>query len=285
MKGRLAAIYRAIRSGEGGVGPATELEAALQGALDAAHQAWPHLASALPDDEFIRHLARHAPVPELRRRNVADLYLAAACAAGSSKAIALLEARVGPSLDRALSRIGGSDEVRSLLRERLFTREERREPRIAEYSGQGALDAWIRVAAVRLAIDLQRADKRRTTLEEPEVARLAGADPELAFIRERYRGAFEEALRGALATLGAEERNLLRLHYLDGLTVDELAPIVGGHRSTAARKVARCRAALLTATRERLGTRLRLDSRELDSMVRLLRSHIHLSLSRILRDA
>jgi RNA polymerase sigma-70 factor (ECF subfamily) len=279
MAGRLTKIYRTVRRVEASAG----LESALAAALEAGRRAWP--AIALSDEELVRHLARHAAPEELAGCNAPDLYLATACAAGSSPAIAALEARVGPALDRALARIGGADEVRPLLRARLFTREDGGEPRIAGYSGQGPIERFIRVAAVRIAIDLQRADRRRTTLEEPEVARLAGADPELAFIKARYRDAFEEALRGALADLDSEGRNLLRLHYLDGLTIDQLAPVVGGHRSTAARKVARCRAALLAATRERLGERLHLAPGELDSMVRLLRSHIHVSLSRILRES
>jgi RNA polymerase sigma-70 factor (ECF subfamily) len=86
-------------------------------------------------------------------------------------------------------------------------------------------------------------------------------------------------LREAISTLDAEQRNLLRLHYLEGLTLDELAAFFGVHRATIARRVAEAREAVSDGMAERLKAALGLSAADLDSLLVLLRSQLEVSIS------
>jgi RNA polymerase sigma-70 factor len=88
----------------------------------------------------------------------------------------------------------------------------------------------------------------------------------------------EAALEAASARLPARQRTILRLHYVDGLTVDQIGAIYGFHRATAARRIADARDDLLEATREELRGKLRISDSDFDSLVRLVRSQIEISL-------
>src|SRR5262249_41579234 len=154
------------------------------------------------------------------------------------------------------------------LRERLFVAAEGRRPRIEDYSGRGALSSWLRVVALRAASNLHRGGAGRPHLEldeEEPPAHLLAADPELLVIRARCGEAFPKALRDAFAALTAEERSLLRFHFLDGLGIDQLAPILGVHRATAARRLSAARGRMVEETLRLLGDRLGASPAELES--------------------
>jgi RNA polymerase sigma-70 factor, ECF subfamily len=156
-------------------------------------------------------------------------------------------------------------------------------PRIAEYAGRGTLLGWLRVAAIRLAIDLLRQSGATPPAKEDQLLdQIGGGDPELDVIKERYRDEVNAALRDAFSSLSAEQRNLLRLAYRDGRSIDEIGSLLGAHRSTAARWIAEARDTILQAAQEKLAGRLRLTPAELESLIRLLRSQLHLSVSRLL---
>ena len=82
------------------------------------------------------------------------------------------------------------------------------------------------------------------------------------------------------AQLGAREQTLLRYHHVDGLNIDEIGAIYRVHRVTAFRWIEKAKEQLIKATLELLRTRLKLPSAELDSVLRMIRSQIHLSLVR-----
>jgi len=52
-------------------------------------------------------------------------------------------------------------------------------------------------------------------------------DPEMLLLKQRYAAEFTDAFKAVLVTLSSDERNVLRLHYLDGLTVEEVAQTLG----------------------------------------------------------
>jgi len=95
---------------------------------------------------------------------------------------------------------------------------------------------------------------------------------------QRYRKAFDEVLRGAVAALDAEQRRILRRHFADGLTLDALAVELGVHRATVARRLAAARAALRLEVRGRLQIALGVGASEMESLARVMRSRIDLSL-------
>jgi RNA polymerase sigma-70 factor (ECF subfamily) len=114
------------------------------------------------------------------------------------------------------------------------------------------------------------------------LAWLPSADdsPELALLKRRCRDDVRMGFASALAALTARERTLLRQHYVDGLTVDMLAPLYQVHRSTCARWIDAARVKVLRGVRKQLRTRLALDDAELESAVELVRSQLDLSLCR-----
>src|SRR5262249_38647566 len=130
------------------------------------------------------------------------------------------------------------DEIRQRVRERLFVGASK----IAGYSGRGPLQTWLQVVTLRIAIDATR-ERAMPIADTAEVddLRLAGTDPELKLIKERYREPFKVALRAALAALTSEQRNLLKLHFVDGLTLDQMASLFDVHRTTIARRIAQAR--------------------------------------------
>ena len=108
-------------------------------------------------------------------------------------------------------------------------------------------------------------------------------NPELRYLKLRYGAAFQRALAAAFAALGDEQANLLRLQLVDGLRTAQIASIFHVDRSTIKRRLASCREQVLLGTRERLRDELRLSAAEFESLAGLVKSQLHISLSRLLK--
>jgi RNA polymerase sigma-70 factor (ECF subfamily) len=264
------------------------LEALLRELYAAGQTQWPSVP--LAPEHFVRHLARHLPEGSgevLRQLHGAGLYLACACAEGEPLALSAFERHI---LQRVPSRLGPLpaatvDDVLQELRQRLLLGHGDTPPRIAGYSGRGALLAWVRIIAARIVGELASRQGRQVLFDEtPEVlARmLSSSDPERELLREDSRQALAEALRRALAALPERERALLRLHHLHGLTMDRLSAMYGASRSGVARRVAQARERLLELTRAELSSRLKLAGPEVESLLGLVRSRLDLSLHGLL---
>jgi RNA polymerase sigma-70 factor (ECF subfamily) len=220
-----------------------------------------------------------------------DLYLACACARGDERALQAFDERFLAHLPQLLARtrVEGHtlDELRQILREHLFLGRDGKRGRIADYAGRGPLSSWLRVAAVRTASNLRRKDKGRSSVEEeagssPDV--VGSVDPELAVIRRRFGEDFNQSLREAFAALEPRERNFLRMHFIDRLGIDKLAPVFQVSRATAARHLAAAREALVERTMANLRARLRMQPEELQSLLGKVRSKLELSLGALLRE-
>ena len=155
------------------------------------------------------------------------------------------------------------------------------EGRVADYRGRGSLAAFLRVVLARVAHDLRAAARDRAALLEQLVPEHA-AGGELELIKAQYRPAFERALETELRKLPRRARVLLRLHHVEGMGIDQLAAVYHVSRATAARWLVEHRTALRDAIRARLRSELRIDEAELDSLLRLVESQLHLTLSRVL---
>jgi RNA polymerase sigma-70 factor (ECF subfamily) len=221
--------------------------------------------------------------------HAADLYLACAAAAGDARALAAFERRYIADVPSFLARVERSpaalEEVQQALRDLLFVARPGRPPKIAEYAGRGTLGSWLRVVTVRLHHNLRRQDRDHAPLEdEGPPAPLPDGSPELALLRAHGGAAFNHALRDAFAALSTRDRSLLRLHFLDGLNVDQLGLVFGVHRATAARWLAAAREQLTAGTLALLRERLALSQEELSSLMGLLRSRLSVSLRGLLRE-
>jgi len=180
----------------------------------------------------------------------------------------------------------GIDEVKQLLREKLFVGTAGGAAKIGQYDGRGALEGWLRVAAVRAALNLHEARRPPAVASEEARAvaeRVLQYDPELEFIKARYRDDFAAAFREALAALSSRDRALLRFHYLEHLSPARIGTVYRVHRTTAARWIAEAQRGLLEATRSRLMARLGISRAECDSLVRAVQSRLLLTLEPFLR--
>jgi RNA polymerase sigma-70 factor (ECF subfamily) len=272
------------------------LDVALGEAIGAARAAFPHVV--VSEDVFLEVLAAKLPIDKLHDDGAAairavrapELWLAAACALGDSKAIATLETLYEGAIVAAAKRRSGratiADEAKQVLFAKLFVSDGDAPPKISEYAGRGDLGAFLGVAAARVTLNLVRGEKRRVAATDAAHASpLPLDDPELARIAARYKDDFRDALRDAASDLTTRERNLLRQHHIDGLTMPELAKMYGLHRVTVVRAIQAAREKLSSGTRRRLEERLRIDVAELESLFRVVGSNLDLSIQRYLGTA
>jgi RNA polymerase sigma-70 factor (ECF subfamily) len=270
--------------------PPAELEGAIAEALRAARQAWPDLD--VPPEVFAAHLATRTSPPPLAAPAIgalraADLYLACACLRGDARAIAAFEGRYYREIDRVLGRLGLAptiaDDLKGVVRERFFFPKDGERSPLTTYSGRGRLDAWVRAIAASTAHTVLRAARREAPEERALDVAVPNSDPELAYLKATFAAEFKAAFAEAVEALSIRERNLLRQHALDGLSIDQLGALYRVHRATAARWVVDVRARLLDGVRERLQARLQLSEAELKSVMALARSQIDVSVRRLLQ--
>ncbi len=218
-----------------------------------------------------------------------DLYLVCACLQGDAAALRELEDGYLGRIRIALRSIAGAehlaDEVRSRLRQTMLVGSPPRGPALAEYAGRGDLWSWIRVSAVRAALKLLHRDRRDVAIERQVLDALVDApsdDPDLDLLRDRFRDAFREAFVAAFAELSAAERTMLLQHYVDGLTTEQLGGLHRVHRVTISRRLVRARRSLLEHTRATMMNALRLTPSECDSIIRIVRSQLDITLERVI---
>ncbi|MHB8872484.1 MAG: sigma-70 family RNA polymerase sigma factor [Myxococcaceae bacterium] len=231
-----------------------------------------------------------APLAEASPAFDADLFLAFACARGDARAIALVEETILPKVLGAVSRLDPSpafaDEVCQALRERLFVGPP---PQLLGYRGTGALTSWIAVAGTRLAIDLIRQRKRRSACEAEaeedgfELA-IAPQDAERMLLRARYGGALRDSIRHAFESISSRERAVLKLHAIDGASIDAIARVYGIHRATAGRWLQSVRETLRERTLSHLARALDFATGDAGGLVHSLFSEADVSLQRHLAE-
>jgi RNA polymerase sigma-70 factor, ECF subfamily len=280
----LAAAVPATRRDE--LDAIADLAATLERQLAEIAATWPTVA--IDETRYLQRLGavieRRADEP-LRRvietMPAADLYLAAACAAGDAAALATFRAELVPGLRQALGTLGippaTIDETEQRVLVMLFVGDA---PQIAGYTGRGKLRSWLRSIGVRTGRRLSGVVHGNANVDLDELDQLPAAvrDPELEVLRTRYVTEVREAFAAALAGLTDRQRTLLRQYHIDGLTIDQLAALYRINRATAARWVAGARLDVVTATRTHLVADHGIPTSEVDSIIRLVRSQLSVSL-------
>ncbi len=220
---------------------------------------------------------------------VTDLYLTCALARGDRAAVAAFDRVVLPRVRPAVARIARGDaaidEVCQRVRVRLLVAGSDGPPRIAAYRGRGPLHAWLRVTAVRAALDFVREGAPAAAVDDV-LAELGAAepDPETRHLKDTYRADYAAALTAALAALPERARAQLRLHYVDGLPLAAIGRLYGVHESTASRWVRAALRDVADGARTRLVERLAVSGSAADSIARMVRSGLDLSIRAVLRD-
>lgn len=257
-----------------------------------ARSTWPGVD--LPTPMFLRHLAERVPAGDdvsesLAKLHVADLYLACACAHRVPGAIERFESHVSHSLDAFLRGISGAaasiDDIRQTLRQKLFVPADNDAPKIERYSGKGKLTSWVGVTVQRAALNLLRHDsKHESPADALSDAIPAGANPELDYLKARYRAEFRAAFQNAVAELSQRERVILRHHYVNGLSQDRIARLYKINQASVSRCISGARDSIRKSAERELRKKLAVEASELQSIAALIRSQFDISLARCLES-
>jgi RNA polymerase sigma-70 factor, ECF subfamily len=281
---RLLVAFRCARGGSVAGDP--DLGAKLLEIVMHARTTYPELH--VEDEAFIRaltdRLGGEPSLAELTALHGDDLFLACACGLGDRAAINEFERRfLGPTAMGAITRVTGAPaivaEAKQLLRVKLFVHDGASRPKILDYSGRGHLQAWVRTTAVRITLNLVSRQPADSAGTEPSEPLLGVPDPETDYLKSQYRPEFERAFRTALETLSGEQRLYLRFHYVDRLTMTQIASLRRVHESTISRGLLAARDQLLAETRRALSVQLRIGEADADSMIGQVVSRANITLS------
>lgn len=256
----------------------------LDALYDEGRAAWPGLS--LDRAAFYAHVTACFPEgpPSAPPLHAADLFLACACLSGDAEAWRELDKRHLASIGDFVAAVDRSPafaaEVRQRISEKLIGKDGK-PGKLTTYSGRGPLGGWLRVASVREARDMKRAAPREAAAEIDAAA--DGPSPEIALLKRDLREILEQAFEEGIARLSTDERNVLRFHYLEGLSLEEIAESYGVSRATAGRWVQDARKATLAHVRravtDRIGSR---KGEGAASLFALVESQLDLSVARLL---
>lgn len=267
-----------------------ELEEKLAAMHLAGQAQWPNVA--LPAVRFAAHLARvlepmavsPAPFDEI---NAADLYLAAACSEGDPAALALFDRTILAQASAAAAQVDPSpsfaDEVRQIVREKLFVRAEGKPAKIDEYRGGGTLLRWVRAVVRNTARNQVRNpdDRSHEELGDQTMEWASSHNPEIMLMKEQHRKALAAALQDAFGALSSDERNLLRFRVVEKLKWQRIMTMFGRNRATVARWFSEAQGKLIAETLRLLKERHELATEEIESFVAPVRSQFELALSEL----
>ncbi len=250
--------------------------------IERAIAVWPGvgLSPSQLEQDLERLGCRHALPP-----HVEHVALCSACARKCPVACGILEEQFVTPLRGTIGRVRSDDdfiqEVLQVVRELLLSGPR---PGIRTYSGRGPLLGWLRVVARREALRLAGAQGTPQRAVD-WLSRVDGVsqEPETLALQSTYAPVFRHALTEVLTTLKAEDRNMLRLQLVEGLSPAALSDIFGIHVASVYRRVSRCHRSILEALRRRLRRELgHLSQSEIHSLFRMTEAQLNLSLTRIL---
>jgi RNA polymerase sigma-70 factor (ECF subfamily) len=213
----------------------------------------------------------------------ADLYLCCGCAEAQPEALRAFESESLSVVKAAITRIHrDTDFVQDTLQEIWDKLLLGPDAKVRQYAGRGPLKAWVRVTATRMALDRSRARGRVAALQVELSEQLAAqaVSAEAMLTKARFGARFEQALRDAVASLPAQDRNVLRMHVAGRCSIDEIGRAYNVHRATAARWLDRSRGQIYEFVRQELCIRSdKLTASEFKSLVALMGSDLELSLT------
>ncbi len=192
-----------------------------------------------------------------------DLALALACADGHEAAWDHFVRTFRPELYRAARAmtddVTGRELADSLYADLfgLVERDGRRRSLFRYYHGRAKLSTWLRSVLAQRHVDVVRACRRLTSLDDPAhpiEARLPAAPAADPSHTAALRVA-AEAVTAALAVLAGDERVRLAYYYAHGLTLARTGRLFGESEATASRKLERARRSLRAGIERALGAR------------------------------
>lgn len=296
---RLAQLFlqQGTRAANAAHASTEELERALCKMVEVGRARWPQIP--LSTEDFVQFLAMQLPAEsadpaELLSLRAGELYLVRALGLGHPAALVAFETDYMPEVRRTLLRLGTPEPLIEDVIQTLYSQliERQNTPQGVEvsrqgYAGRGELKGWLCTCAVHQAGRLQQRDRREVELLQAPAVLLAdqGKGPELALLTGEVKELFEAAFREAVAALTSRERNLLRYHFLSGLSIDQIGSIYRVHRATAARWVVQAREHLATQTRKRFQAAASMHDKSFSEILELVHSQLSLNLASLLKSA
>lgn len=184
--------------------------------------------------------------------HLSDLALACACAAGIESAWDHFVLTYRPELyraARAMTDEAAGRELADSLYADLFgltAKDGVRQSLFRYYQGRAKLSTWLRSVLAQRHVDVVRARRRLTSLDDPAhpadaILPTPPAAPPVCAATMRVAAA---AVTAALAALSADERLRLAYYYAHGVTLAQSGRLWGESEATASRKLERARKAL-----------------------------------------
>lgn len=218
----------------------------------------------------------------------AELVLAHAAAAGDRQALALLERELLPrargTMHRYVRDEARTDELVQQLRVHMLLADGG-PPRIARYDGRAPLGAWLCMCAARLALHALRDERRRHEVPvewNDALAQLTADDDAVEPLRAKWADAVAAALRTSCESLSRRHRAVIRLLFVEGSGVDDVAAVYQVHRVTVWRWVQEAQQALRDGVRAQLGAALAADQIGASTLVAWVEGQVLLSLDQVL---
>ena len=231
-------------------------------------------------------VARARAPADLAGLRIDDLLLVEACLAHDASALRELDALLAGVVKGLRHRATASeqDELCQQLRIRALVPMGDAQAKLRLYAGRGSLKGFLRV----VALNLLNREQRGELLQMSDGALAALPDVshwESGVVRVDQQARFREAFQRAVGALTVRQRSLLRLNLLDGLSIDELSPLYGAHRSSVARWLAEAKEALEAETRRLVAESLKLEPAEVERLLVSVQQGFQLSLHRALRES
>lgn len=225
--------------------------------------------------------------PPYQRLYGSDIYLAYCCLNRSPEALNKFDSQLAQevrAVTRGRSAAGNTGEdLCQAISVALLTGGTDGVPKLQQYAGRSPIGTWLRVVAIRHFSRASDKGRNEVLLEQDRLAELVHtADPELNYMKQAYRVSFKQAFQEAFESLSLHDRQLLRQTVIDGLNIDALGKLHNMHRATAARHLAGVRGTLFERTQKRMRDSLDLSPEDLRDVMNLIRSHLDVSLTRLL---
>jgi RNA polymerase sigma-70 factor, ECF subfamily len=285
----------------------TVLTAAAHPALLAfwqqAIKAWPTLINAHSDSviqaafwtSVATHLHSDHKIAALGRLRSDDIFIAVAVVSGDTAAWELFDRTFIRTQRGALARLGldadGIDDAMQILREDMTLPKHGKPPQILTLAGPGNLAHVLRVVAVRIGLKQRRSAQYLEPVQDDSVFdQLLGPlglsnSPIQSLIKQEAATILRAAIATAMTELPARERNILRLHFRDRLSIDELGRIYDVHRATAARWLNSIYATIQASARNHLLTHHGSSAPSLSSVFEQASSQLQISFARLMTQA
>ena len=211
--------------------------------------------------------------------HLADLALAAACAAGLEPAWDHFVLTHRPALYRAADAIdpsGGARDLADALYADLYGLRERdgvRQSLFRYFHGRSKLATWLAAVLSQRQVDRLRSGRRLEPLPDDETRersepilrdRAAAPDPE----RPRFVEIMRRVLTAAIAALAPRDRLRLACYYAQDMTLAAIGRMLGEHEGTVSRNLTRTRATI----RADLEARLRQEGLDEPAIAECIRS-------------